>query len=101
MITSTSFERDEAEYATISQATTNGGKTKLELTADLRYEHYAGTQTYSGSDQVEIRAEVALMDRNIIFQGDDESALDEYGANILIHAPGDNSNIGRFSNIKL
>lgn len=39
------------------------------------------------------------MQRNVIFQGDDESFENEYGAHIMIHAPGDNSNIGRISNV--
>ena len=68
------------------------------LKTALAHEHYAALQTY-GTDSVEIRAEVALMQRNVIFQGDADSMLEEYGAHILIHAPGDNANIGRFSNI--
>ena len=41
------------------------------------------------------------MERNVIFQGDNESFENEYGAHIMIHAPGDNSNIGRISNVQL
>ena len=41
------------------------------------------------------------MERNVIFQGDDESLECEYGAHILIHAPGDNTNVGRISNVQL
>ena len=51
MVTSTSFERDEAEYATIDSVSTIGGKTTFTLTAPLAFEHYAATQTY-GSDSV-------------------------------------------------
>ena len=75
MVTSTSFEREEAEYAIIDSVSKLSGKTTLILTAPLAYEHYAALQSY-GSDSVEIRAEVALMQRNVIFQGDEESAFD-------------------------
>lgn len=98
MITSTNFDRNEAEERTITAVTTNGGKTTLFLDAPLSFGHYAGVDTY-GTDTIEIRAEVALMTRNVIFQGDDSSLANEYGAHILIHAPGDNTNIGRISNV--
>jgi len=60
MVTSTSFERDEAEYATIKTVSTALGKTTVTLTSPLQFDHYAGVQTY-GAESVSIRAEVALM----------------------------------------
>lgn len=109
MITSTGFDRYEAEEHIISAVTasvTAGGdaSTTLTLSEALAFEHHASKTTYgagtSAFDTVEIRAEVALMERNIIFQGDDESMRNDYGAHILIHAPGDNSNIGRIENVQ-
>jgi len=101
MIASTSFNRHEAEELIIKNVEFPNGSavTKLTLTTVLEFEHHASSTTY-GSDKVEMRAEVALMERNVIFQGDDESMVKEYGAHILIHAPGDNSNIGRISNVQ-
>ena len=100
MITSTSFNRREAEYATIDSITEVDNKSIITLSKPLKNEHYADKQTYGDKDEVLIRAEVALMERNVIFQGDSESADEEYGALILLYAPGDNSNIGRLSNIQ-
>lgn len=99
MITSTSFNKDEAEERTITAVAAAGGKTTLTLDTPLSYQHYAAIDTY-GTDTVEIRAEVALMTRNVIFQGDADSLANEYGAHILIHAPGDNTNVGRISNVQ-
>lgn len=99
MITSTSFSRSEAEERTISATSDANGKTTLFLDAPLSFDHYAGVDTY-GTDTIEIRAEVALMTRNVIFQGDNDSLANEYGAHILIHAPGDNTNTGRISNVQ-
>ena len=100
MITSTSFNRNEAEYATIDSINVVDENSIITLTQPLKYEHYAAKQKYGDNDEVRIRAEVALMERNVIFQGDSESADEEYGALILLYAPGDNSNIGRLSNIQ-
>ena len=95
MIASTSYDRNEAERVVIEKVEyihqISGSTvkiTKLTLTSTLQFGHHASTTTY-GSDTVEMRAEVGLLERNVIFQGDDESYKKEYGAHILIHAPGD------------
>lgn len=98
MITSTSYNRYEAEEHTIANVSTAGGKTTVTIDGIFANQHYAGVQSF-GTDSVEIRAEVALMERNVIFQGDEESFEKEFGAHIMIHAPGDNANIGRISNV--
>ena len=100
MITSTSFDRNEAEERTIAALFNMNGKTMIFLDAAIDFDHYAAIDSYGASDSIEIRAEVALMSRNVIFQGDSDSLANEYGAHILIHAPGDNTNIGRISNVQ-
>ena len=101
MITSTGFNRHEAEQRIIKEVTSGGDTTTLVLTEALEFDHAGATIDFGGPgvDTVEIRAEVALMERNVIFQGDEDSLDNEYGAHILIHAPGDNTNIGRISNV--
>ena len=107
MITSTGFNRHEAEQRIIKEVIDNsmfaseGDTTTLVLTEALEFDHAGATIDFGGPgvDTVEIRAEVALMERNVIFQGDEDSMDNEYGAHILIHAPGDNTNIGRISNV--
>ena len=108
MIASTSFDRHEAEERVIdsvlSQTNLSGAKvTTIVLTEQLAFEHSGTVIDFGGPgvDTVEMRAEVALLERNVIFQGDEDSIRNEYGAHILIHAPGDNANIGRISNVQL
>jgi len=60
MITSTDFDRNQAEQHEIDSVSNAGGKTTIVLKTALAHEHYAALQTY-GTDSVEIRAEVALM----------------------------------------
>ena len=43
-----------------------------------------------------MRAEVGLLTRNIVFRGDPETTtMNQYGATIMLHSPGDESVIGR------
>ena len=65
------------------------------------WKHFAAIETY-GDVEIDMRAEVGLLTRNVVFQGEPEtSALRKYGANIFMHSEGDDSVIGRFSFIEL
>jgi hypothetical protein len=65
------------------------------LDSALEFKHYAGIQ-YFGTDFIEMRAEVGLLTRNILYRGDPEtSAMKEYGAQIMVHADGSESLIAR------
>ena len=46
-----------------------------------------------------MRAEVGVLTRNVVFQGDSESQDNQYGAHIMLHSPGDESVEGRIENI--
>jgi hypothetical protein len=49
-----------------------------------------------------MRAEVALLTRNVVFRGDPEtSAANQFGAHIMLHSMGDESSIGRIEYIEL
>ena len=49
-----------------------------------------------------MRAEVGLLSRNVLFRGDPETSNDnQYGANIFLHSSGDDTVVGRFSDIEL
>ena len=69
----------------------------LNLDCALKFEHYAGSKMY-GTDSLEMRAEVGLLSRNVVIQGDAASAEAEYGAHMMIHSPGDESSVGRIEN---
>jgi hypothetical protein len=59
-------------------------------------------QTYGTSDTIEMKCEVGLISRNVVYRGDPEtSAKNQYGATIFLHSPGDDTTIGRLSDIEL
>ena len=66
----------------------------LTLDKPLKFDHFAGIDAY-GDDFIEMRSEVGLLTRNIVFQGDETSAANKYGANIMLYSDGDDSLIGR------
>ena len=65
----------------------------------LEFEHYADIDYFGNAepkDFIEMRAEVGLLTRNIKFRGDEETTvMNQYGATIMMHSPGDESVIGR------
>ena len=51
---------------------------------------------------LEVRAEVALLTRNVVFRGDPEtSGLNQFGAHIMLHSDGDESLIGKIAYIEM
>lgn len=46
------------------------------------------------------RAEVAVLTRNILVKGDDNSDSIQWGAHIMLHSPGQSTSIGRLSYIE-
>ncbi|MEL6233212.1 MAG: right-handed parallel beta-helix repeat-containing protein, partial [Pseudomonadota bacterium] len=62
------------------------GKT-VTLDKPLEFDHYGVLETYSnGSEtwQVDMRAEVALLTRNVTIQGDENSIFDGFGAHTMV-----------------
>jgi hypothetical protein len=63
----------------------------------LEFKHFAATETY-GTKTIDMRAEVGLISRNVVYRGDPEtSAANEYGATIFMHSHGDDSLTARLS----
>lgn len=63
--------------------------------------HLSVAPTFGGVE-MPMRAEVGLLTRNVVFRGDPVvSPVDQYGAHIMIHSPGDESSIGRLAYIEL
>jgi hypothetical protein len=80
VIASTSFEMDEAEQRKIT-AISNGVFT---VDRPFKYFHYSNVETY-GNFTFPMRAEVALLSRNILYKGADEDSLESnYGAHIMM-----------------
>lgn len=73
----------------------------ITLDSALKFKHYSNIETY-GSDTIEMRAEVGLITRNVVYRGDPEtSSANEYGAHIMMHSMGDESLIGRIEYIEM
>ena len=81
---------DQSEEFTILAISEDG--TTITLDGDLEYDHRGETTTYdnglTGDDymewEAEIRAEVALLSRNVTIQGDEDSVDDGYGGHTMV-----------------
>ncbi len=78
-ISSTDFEVDQAEEATITAI--NGSSVTLDHA--LTYPHYGQLQQIAGRTLDE-RAEVALLNRTITVEGESVSSADGFGAQIMV-----------------
>ena len=100
---STAFSQYETEPRTIA-AVRNEGYT-LDLTQSLYFDHWADgyVDPDTGIDVVpEMRVEVGRLTRNVIVQGDHiYSKKEQFGVQIVLRSDGDESLIGRFSNVEV
>jgi hypothetical protein len=76
----------------------------LKLNATLEFGHYAEDYevgTLEPKEFISMRAEVAVLSRNVIYRGNPEDSYDnEYGATIFMHSPGDDSLTFRASDVE-
>ncbi len=86
-IAATGFDPNEAEEVSI--VSVEG--TVVQLERPLRFSHWGQLQTIAGHNLDE-RAEVALLSRNIVIQGDRSSETSGFGAHVMIH-PGSTAHI--------
>lgn len=100
-IASTSYEPREGEHRTILSV--DSTKKILTLDQPLEFKHFAETQYYGDDgDFIDMRAEVGLLSRNVVYRGDPEtSPANQYGATIFLHSNGDDSLTCRLSYIEL
>lgn len=74
VIAPTGYNVDEAEERTIvSVDRTTAIRPVITLDKKLQFKHYAGVETY-GSETLEMRAEVGLLTRNVVYRGDPETS---------------------------
>lgn len=110
LITSTASNGtfEEAETATLSEVLDGG--LRVRLASPLLYDHLGEIVGLAGGHNFEFRANVALLSRNVVIQGDTKSALDKHGAHILLHSRTHNAIVdrskgesltGRIENIEL
>lgn len=62
----------------------SGSIVTIKISPSLNARHVSLSETYNGKT-VEMRAEVGLLTRNVIFEGDDSSVNTSYGAHIMLH----------------
>ena len=87
--------------ATIASITSSNGESVLTLTEPVKYDHYAETEQHDG-EEISMRGQVARLSRCIQVRGDHEtSAINQFGAHIMIYSPGDETTIGRIENVML
>lgn len=74
MIAATSYNHEEAEERTIiSVDRSNPNKPIVTLDRPLDFKHFAGFEKYK-NQTFEMRAEVGLLSRNVVFRGDPETS---------------------------
>ncbi|MEO7987772.1 MAG: G8 domain-containing protein [Gemmatimonadales bacterium] len=78
VVASTDFDPTRAEVVTIQGI----GGTGVSLTQPLLYSHYGQVQTYEGKT-VDERAEVGLLTRNVLIQGDSASSAAGFGGHMM------------------
>lgn len=102
VIAPTSYQSTEAEERTIvSVDNTDPSRPVLTLDSPLLYQHFSGVQTFSNGDFIEMRAEVGLLTRNVVFRGEPKtSEAHQYGGHIMLSSHGDESLIGRIEYIE-
>jgi len=102
VIASSDLEGRHAEKRTITAINkTNAAAPVVTFKEPLLYKHFAKVETYGG-DTMDMRTEVGLLTRNIVYRGDPETSnKNMFGAHIMLHSPGDESVIGRIENIEL
>ena len=98
VVASTDYNGRHAEKRTITGVAGTLINPVLSFAEPLMYKHFAATETY-GADTIDMRAEVGLLTRNVVFRGDPQtSAANRYGAHIMMASPGDESVRGRIEN---
>ena len=79
-VASTEFDPYETEEMTIVSVSAN--KTVITVTEPFKYKHFAAVETY-GSEDFVMRAEVGLLTRNIVMQGEN-SEDEDYGSHLMM-----------------
>jgi cell migration-inducing and hyaluronan-binding protein len=78
VVASTDFDPNQAEVVTVQ----SGSGTTVTLEQGLKFSHYGELQTIAGRS-VDERAEVGLLTRNVVVQGDSASSAAGYGGHIM------------------
>jgi len=73
----------------------------LTLDKPLEFKHFAKKETFGATDFIEMRAEVAVLTRDVVYRGDPETSVtNTYGATMFMHSNGDDSLEARLKHIE-
>lgn len=89
---------DEAEELTITNVSNNGRR--ITVAEPLQFRHYGEIETYGNGTRewnIDMRAEVGLLSRNVTVTGNDDAAVERIGGHIMA---GNNASI-RLSGVEL
>jgi cell surface hyaluronidase len=78
-IASTDYNPNQAEEVVITAVSGN----TVSISPALKHQHFGQAQTFGGK-RLESRAEVALLNRNIVIRGDDTSSSTGFGGHIMV-----------------
>jgi plastocyanin len=81
VIASTALDPSQAEVRVI--AAISQDRRTLTLDKPLLFTHFGQLQTFAGKT-LDARAEVALLSRNIVIQGDESSAASQFGGHVMV-----------------
>ena len=62
--------------------------TRITVEMPFNYGHESHIETLSDGEKIYMRAEVGLLTRNVVFQGDEDSARLQFGGHIMMHSSG-------------
>jgi cell surface hyaluronidase len=79
VVASTDYWADQSEEVVVKSL--SGSTVTLE--SALRYQHWGSSQSYAGQT-VDERAEVGLLSRNVVVEGEETSSADGFGGQIMV-----------------
>lgn len=94
----TDHSMEHAEEVGITHVSADGRTVHLDR--PLLHKHL-GEVRWFGGHAVEMRAEVGLLTRNVVVQGDDASASFRFGATIMLHSPEHESVVARIEHVEV
>jgi hypothetical protein len=95
VVASSNFSMLEAEELTV----TGISGSSLAFAPALQHRHFGEVVTYGGKS-IDMRSEVGLLSRNVVVRGDAGSAAEQWGGLVVLHSPGNDSSVGRLSNVE-
>lgn len=92
VVAPSSFDATHVDELTIATVQHNAADNTTTITTEetARFEHLAAVIREHESDtglRIDMRAEVAVLSRDVVIEGDEDSARDQFGAHVMMHSP--------------